>query len=476
MLDSGNTAWLLTSSALVLLMTPGLAFFYGGLTRSKSTLNMMMMSFVSIGIVTLLWVFYGFSWSFGPTVHSLFGNFHYAGLHHLTTNGGAGTADPSDKTGKTLLPGAVGNFATGVPDIVFVAFQLMFAIITIALVSGSIADRVKFSAWCIFSVLWMSIVYFPVAHWVFYFGTPKTSGAGGSAAAAAYQYGSGGWIVNRLGAFDFAGGTAVHINAGAAALALCLVLGKRKGWPETPMRPHNVPSVLLGAGLLWFGWFGFNAGSALLANGLAGQAFINTQIATAIGGLAWIGTEWVRDGKPTTVGFASGAVAGLVAITPACGSINAVGSVVLGIVVGIVCALAVGLKYKLGFDDSLDVVGVHLVGGITGTLFIGFFATSAVSGVTGAAHKGLFYGGNGHQLGVQAIAAASVFAYSFTVAYILGFVIHKTIGFRISEEAEIDGIDNAEHAETAYDFSNLGSGTSTLADAIASTSSTGAGA
>jgi Amt family ammonium transporter len=470
MLDSGHTAWLLTSSALVLLMTPGLAFFYGGLTRSKSTLNMMMMSFVSIGIVSLLWVFYGFSWSFGPTVHSLFGNFHYAGLRHLTSTSTDGTADPANK-GKFL--GSVGNFATGVPDIVFVSFQLMFAIITIALVSGSIADRVKFSSWCIFSVLWMSLVYFPVAHWVFYFGTPKTSGHGGNGVAGAYQYGSGGWIANRLGALDFAGGTAVHIDAGAAALALCLVLGKRKGWPETPMRPHNVPSVLLGTGLLWFGWFGFNAGSALQANGLAGQAFINTQVATAIGGLAWIATEWVRDGKPTTVGFASGAVAGLVAITPACGSINAVGSVVLGIVVGIVCALAVGLKYKLGFDDSLDVVGVHLVGGIVGTLFVGFFA---VKGVNGAVN-GLFYGGGGKQIGIQAIAAGAVLAYSFTVAYILGMIIHKTIGFRISEEDEIDGIDNAEHAETAYDFSNLGGGsTSVLADAIASTSSTGAGA
>jgi Amt family ammonium transporter len=460
MLDSGNTAWLLTSSALVLLMTPGLAFFYGGLTRSKSTLNMMMMSFVSIGIVSVLWLLYGFSWAFGPTFHSFVGDFHFGGLRHLTTNGGAGVADPSDPSGKTLLPGAVGNFATGVPDIVFVAFQLMFAIITVALISGAIADRAKFSAWCVFSVLWASIVYFPVAHWVFYFGTAAgPDDALGSAAANLTKYGSGGWIVNRLGALDFAGGTAVHINAGAAALALCLVLGKRKGWPKTPMRPHNVPSVLLGAGLLWFGWFGFNAGSALLANGLAGQAFINTQIATAVGGLAWIATEWVKDGRPTTVGFASGAVAGLVAITPACGSINSIGALVLGIVVGIICALAVGLKYKLGFDDSLDVVGVHLVGGIVGTLFVGFMATAAVNGV---GVDGLFYGGGGHQLGVQAIAAAAVFGYSFTVSFILGKLIDKTIGFRISEEAEIDGIDNAEHSETGYDFSNLGGGASTL--------------
>ncbi|HVV30988.1 MAG TPA: ammonium transporter, partial [Mycobacteriales bacterium] len=324
-------------------------------------------------------------------------------------------------------------------------------------ISGAIADRAKFSAWCLFSVLWVSIVYFPVAHWVFYFGdaASKTTPHLGNGAASGTVYGSGGWIVNRLGALDFAGGTAVHINAGAAALALCLVLGRRKGWPKTPMRPHNVPSVLLGAGLLWFGWFGFNAGSALTAGGLAGQAFLNTQVATAVGGLAWAGTEWLRDGKPTTVGFASGAVAGLVAVTPACGSINAVGAVVLGILVGVICAYAVGLKYRLGFDDSLDVVGVHLVGGIVGTLFVGFFATAAVDGVN---VDGLFYGGGGKQLGIQAVAAISVFAYSFVIAYILGKVIDKTIGFRISEEAEIEGIDGAEHSETGYDFSNMAGG------------------
>lgn len=480
MLDSGNTAWLLASTALVLLMTPGLAFFYGGLTRSKSTLNMMMMSFVSIGIVSLLWFLYGFSWSFGPTFHSFVGDFHFFGLQHLTTNGSAGTADPTNK-GSFL--GAVGNFATGVPDIVFVAFQLMFAIITVALISGAIADRTKFSAWCIFSVVWASIVYFPVAHWVFYFGTAASASTKhlGNGAANATVYGSGGWIVNRLGALDFAGGTAVHINAGAAALALCLVLGRRKGWPTTPMRPHNVPSVLLGAGLLWFGWFGFNAGSALTAGGLAGQAFMNTQLATAVGGLAWIATEWVRDGRPTTVGFASGAVAGLVGITPACGSVNSFGAVILGVVVGIVCALAVGMKYKLGFDDSLDVVGVHLVGGIVGTLFVGFFATAAVDGV---GVDGLFYGGGGKQLGIQAIAAAAVFAYSFTLAFIIGKVIDMTIGFRIPEEAEVDGIDNAEHSETAYDFTNLTGTGGSLSHAVAAvshsgsptTSTTGAGA
>ncbi|HEV7207197.1 MAG TPA: ammonium transporter [Mycobacteriales bacterium] len=439
MLDSGHTAWLLTASALVLLMTPGLAFFYGGLTRAKSTLNMMLMSFASIGVVSLLWVLVGFSISFGPTVHGLFGNLHFFGLNAL---GG-------DK---------IGNYASGVPDLVFVAFQLMFAIITVALISGAIADRTRFGAWIVFSTIWAIIVYFPVAHWVFYAGTAApVDKAGkilpgvhlGNGAASSAIAGSGGWIINRLGALDFAGGTAVHINAGAAALALCLVLGRRKGWPGTAMKPHNVPFVLLGSGLLWFGWFGFNAGSALQANGLAAQAFVNTQLATAIGGLAWMATERLRDGHATNVGFASGAVAGLVAITPACGSVNSLGSVAVGAIAGVLCALAVGMKYRLGFDDSLDVVGVHLVGGLAGTLLVGLLATHHVDGV---GVDGLLFGGGFKQLGIQAIAAISVGVYSFVVAFILGKLIDRFMGFRISEEDELTGIDLAVHAETAYEL------------------------
>lgn len=439
MLDSGHTAWLLTSSALVLLMTPGLAFFYGGLTRAKSTLNMMLMSFVSIGVVSLLWVFVGFSVAFGPTVHSLFGNLHYFGLNAL---GG-------DK---------IGNYAAGVPDLVFVAFQLMFAIITVALISGAIADRAKFGAWIVFATIWAVLVYLPVAHWVFYAGiAAPTDKAGkilagvhvGNGAASSTLYGSGGWIINRLGALDFAGGTAVHINAGAAALALCLVLGKRRGWPGAAMKPHNVPFVLLGSGLLWFGWFGFNAGSALQANGLAAQAFVNTQLATAIGGLAWMGTERLRDGHATNVGFASGAVAGLVAITPACGSVNSLGAVAVGAIAGVLCALAVGLKYRFGFDDSLDVVGVHLVGGLAGTLLIGLLATHHVNGV---GVDGLLFGGGFKQLGIQAIAAISVLTYSFVVAYIIAKIIDKVMGFRVPEEDEVSGLDLSVHAETAYEL------------------------
>ena len=423
-INAGDTAWLLASSALVLLMTPGLAFFYGGLTRAKSTLNMMMMSFVTIGIVSILWALYGFTLAFGAAgtasaaspdpSNGLWGHLSWDGL---------------TEAAKTTF-GAQGD---QVPTIVFAAFQLMFAIITPALISGSIADRTKFISWSIFATVWTTVVYFPVAHWVFDFGT---DGSGG------------GWLAN-WGVEDFAGGTAVHINAGAAALALCLVLGKRIGFRKDPLRPHNVPFVLLGAGLLWFGWFGFNAGSALAANNLAGIAFMNTQVATAAALCAWLVVEKIRDGRPTSVGAASGAVAGLVAITPACAFLTPLTSILLGLIAGAVCALAVGLKYKLGYDDSLDVVGVHLVGGIIGCLYLGFFSTDAINP---AATNGLFFGGGGTLLGKQAVAALSVFAYSFTVAFILGWVITKTIGFRVSGDAEVEGIDLNEHSETAYEF------------------------
>jgi Amt family ammonium transporter len=398
-IDSGDTAWLLASSALVLLMTPGLAFFYGGMVRAKSVLNMIMMSFACIGIVSIIWVLFGYSLAFKGT-NPLIGDFSAVGL-----NGTLKTA-----SGTT-------------PELVFSAFQLMFAIITPALISGAIADRAKFGGWVLFTTLWVTCVYFPVAHWVFYF-----------------NGGKGGWIADRLGAFDFAGGTAVHINAGAAALALALVLGKRVGFQKGITVPHNPPFVLLGAGLLWFGWFGFNAGSELAADNTAAVAFINTLIAPAAALLAWLVVEKIKDGKPTSVGAASGAVAGLVAITPACAALTPIWAIVLGLVAGAVCAIAIELKFKWGFDDSLDVVGIHLVGGVIGTLYLGFFANTT----------GLIYSGNFTQLMVQAIAAFSVLIYSFVLAYAIGRVIQKTIGFRVKNEDEIAGIDLVVHGEEGY--------------------------
>ena len=341
-----------------------------------------------------------------------------------------------------------------IPMLAFCMFQLMFAVITPALISGAIADRVKFWSWTIFIALWATIVYFPVAHWVFSF-----DGFVGADAV-------GGWIANgladgdgRLGALDFAGGTAVHINAGAAGLALAIVMGRRKGWPKEPMRPHNLPFTLLGAGLLWFGWFGFNAGSALTAGDLASVAFTNTMVATSAATLGWLIVEQFRDGKPTTLGAASGAVAGLVAITPAAGFVSPLGGIAIGFIAGVVCALAVALKFRFGFDDSLDVVGVHLVGGLVGTLLIGFFGTTTVNSL-GA--DGLFYGGDASVLGRQALAAGAVLGYSFVVTAILALIIKYTIGFRATEEAEVTGIDETEHAETAYDFSTLRGGGSSL--------------
>ena len=408
-MDTGDTAWILASSALVLLMTPGLAFFYGGMVRAKSVLNMMMMSFVALAIVPVLWVLYGYSFAFSPGGNGWLGGFDRLGLQGITAETAYGT----------------------IPEYVFVAFQLMFAIITVALISGAIADRAKFGAWAVFVVVWMTVVYFPVAHWVFDFGD------------------DGGWIATQLEALDFAGGTAVHINAGAAGLALALVLGKRVGFKREPMRPHNLPFVLLGAGLLWFGWFGFNAGSAVGANGLAGLAFVNTAVATAAAILGWLLVEAVRDKAATSLGGASGAVAGLVAITPAAGAVSPVGSIALGLVAGVLCALAVGLKYKLGYDDSLDVVGVHLVGGLVGTLIIGFLAVDG----------GILYGGGVELLGKQALAAGVVLVFSFVLTLVIGKLIDVTIGFRVSEEDEVGGIDLAEHLEGAYDFASTGGST-----------------
>ncbi|HEX8866847.1 MAG TPA: ammonium transporter, partial [Lentzea sp.] len=328
------------------------------------------------------------------------------------------------------------DYAATIPQQTYMIYQLMFAIITPALISGAIADRAKFWGWTLFIGLWVTIVYFPVAHWVFAF-----SSADGSTV--------GGWIANNLKALDFAGGTAVHINAGAAGLAVALVLGKRKGWPKEPMRPHNLPFVLLGAALLWFGWYGFNAGSALGANETAAVAFTTTTVATAAAVLGWLLVAQFRDGKPTTLGAASGAVAGLVAITPACAFVSPLGAIAIGVIAGALCSLAVGLKFRFGYDDSLDVVGVHLVGGLVGTLLIGFFGTTSVNS---AGADGLFYGGGFSLLGKQAIAAVAVLAFSFVLTFIIAFVVNKTVGFRADEEAEVAGIDEAEHAESAYEF------------------------
>jgi Amt family ammonium transporter len=428
--NSGDTAWVLASAALVLLMTPGLALFYGGMVRAKSVLNMMMMSFGALALISVLWVLYGYSEAFGNDVGAgLVGNpFEFFGLTKLM-----GTSGASDGFQSTSL-------VFTIPSMAFVAFQAVFAIITVALISGAIADRARFGPWMLFSGIWATVVYFPVAHWVFAF-----DGA---------QSAKGGWIANSLKAIDFAGGTAVHINAGAAGLALALVLGKRVGFGRDPMRPHNLTLVMAGAGLLWFGWFGFNAGSALAANGQASEVWVTTMGATGAAALGWLLTEKIRDGHATSLGAASGVVAGLVAITPSCSSVSPVGAIFVGFIAGVVCALAVSLKYKLGFDDSLDVVGVHLVGGLWGTLSVGLFATSAAT----AGVDGLFYGGGLDQLWRQAVGAFSVLIFSFVVTYVIGLLIQKTWGFRISEEDEITGIDSVVHAETGYDLDSIGSG------------------
>lgn len=419
-MDTGDTAWLLTCSALVLLMTPGLALFYGGMVRSKSVLNMMMMSFGSMAVVGVLWALYGYSMAFGDDVGAgLLGNpTQHFGLQGLMSPPGDGDTYPS---------------------MAFVAFQAMFAIIAVALISGAIADRAKFSTWLIFAGLWATLVYFPVAHWVFDFNVEQEDGTVSHV---------GGWIANKVEAIDFAGGTAIHINAGIAGLALALILGKRRGFAKEPMRPHNLPLVMLGAGLLWFGWFGFNAGSAVAADNAAAVAFVNTLVATSAAILGWLVVEKIRDGHFTSLGAASGVVAGLVAITPACSSVSPLGAIAVGAIAGILCALAVPLKYKLGYDDSLDVVGVHLVGGLVGTLLIGFFATDAAP----AGESGLFYGGGIELLGRQAIGALGVLVFSFIATGIIGLILEKTIGFRVDEDDELTGVDSSEHAESGYDL------------------------
>ncbi|MEU4491862.1 ammonium transporter [Streptomyces sp. NPDC023998] len=401
-MNGADTAFVLISAALVMLMTPGLAFFYGGMVRVKSALNMLMMSFVPLGIVTVLWVLYGYSLAFGDDLGGgLLGNFDHIGLMGINA--------------ETLTGGK-----EGIPVFVFALFQLMFAVITPALMSGAVADRVKFSAWALFITLWVSLVYFPVAHWVWQ---------------------ADGWLF-KLGVIDFAGGAAVHINAGVGALAVVLVVGRRIGFRSEQMRPHSLPLVMLGAGLLWFGWFGFNAGSALGANGTAANMALNTQVAAGAAMLGWLAYERIRNGAFTTVGAASGAVAGLVAITPSGAHVNAFGAILIGVVAGVLCSWAVNLKYRLGYDDSLDVVGVHLVGGLVGTLLVGVLAIDGVGGLA--------------QLGKQAVGAFSVMAFSFVVTWILAKAVEVTIGFRAIEGDETSGVDQAFHAETAYDFTAVG--------------------
>jgi Amt family ammonium transporter len=412
-INSGDTAWVLASAALVLFMTPGLAIFYGGMVRAKSVLNMMMMSFAAMGVTTIIWVLYGYSLAFGKSQGGFIGGFDHLGL-------------------SSTLDQVTGPEGHQIPVLAFAMFQLTFAIITVALLSGAIADRAKYGSWVLFVGVWITLVYLPVAHWAF-----------------AAQNGEGGWIIDKLKALDFAGGTVVEINSGAAALALALVLGKRDGFKRDPMRPHNMPLVLLGAGMLWFGWFGFNAGSALSAGSLAATAMINTQIATAAAAMTWVAYEKKRDGKATTLGVASGAVAGAVAITPACGYLNPFGSLILGLIAGVVSAWAVTRKYKFGYDDSLDVVGVHGVGGILGMLSIGLIATLTANS---AGADGLFNGGGFTQLNRQIIAIVVVALFSFAATWLIATIIQKTIGFRVYRDDELTGLDTTFHAESAYDI------------------------
>lgn len=411
-MDSGNVAWILTSAALVALMIPGLALFYGGMVSSRRILNMMLMCFGGAALVAVLWVAFGYSAVFGDSLGGLglLGDpLAFAGLDAALTD------DPD----------------AGIPLALFASFQLLFAAVTTALVAGAAAGRMKYGAWLLFAGLWATFVYFPIAHWVFAFDSDTVTG---------------GWIANVLAAVDFAGGTAVHMNAGIAALALAIVLGKSKDW-GAPARPHNRPLVLVGAGLLWVGWYGFNAGSALAAGNAASVVFLNTTVAACAGLLGWAMVDRLRHGAVTSLGSASGLIAALVAITPACGAVSPLGAIAIGAIAGAICCLAIEWKFRLGFDDSLDVVGVHLVGGIIGTLLIGFFATAAAPN----GRAGLFYGGGFELLGVQSVATVAVLAYSFVVTWLIAKAIQKTIGLRIPEEHEVVGIDEHHHAERAYE-------------------------
>ena len=413
-LDSGNTAWVLISTALVLFMTPGLALFYGGMVRSKNVLGMLMQNIFAMGLLAVLWAALVFSLAFGDIGNGGFiGNFDYVWLKDV---------------GPNTLPegfGPEGFLPLTIPFILFCAYQMTFAIITPALITGATADRLKFAAYAVFIGLWLVLVYGPLAHMVF----------------------GGGWLAD-MGALDFAGGAVVHMNAGAAALALILLIGKRSGYPETPMTPHNLPMTVLGTGMLWFGWAGFNAGSALAADGVAAQAIMNTFLAASAGMLGWLLVERIRSGHATTLGAASGAVAGLVAITPCAGFVGGMAPVYIGLVTGAVCFLALGLKRSFGFDDSLDVIAVHLVGGLIGSILLGFFADASINGVV--TNEGLFLGGGADLLVDQIVASIVTLAFSFVASIIIGKVIDLTIGLRVTEEDEIQGLDLSQHAEVAY--------------------------
>ena len=413
-MDSGNIAWVLASAALVLFMTPGLAFFYGGMVRSKNVLNMLMMNFWCLLVVPLLWVIVGYSLAFNGT-GPLVGNFDKA-------------------FGRNLGFSTIQKDLAALPNPVVMIFLATFAAITPALIAGAVADRIKFAAWAIFVPIWSLLVYVPVTYWVF---APN------------------GWLLKR-GSLDFAGGTAIHVNAGIAALAIILVLGKRKGWPKEGAPPHSMPLVMLGTGILWFGWFGFNAGSALAADGRAAQAFINTFLASSAAGLAWALVERVRHGHFTNLGVASGVVAGLVAITPGCGYVTSMSSVAIGLVAGVVCSFAISMKFKFGFDDALDVIGVHLVGGLVGSLLIGLFADPKFFGATFRA--GLVFGGGVRLLLEQLLANGVTIIYSFVVTFGIAKALQATIGLRASADDESEGLDITQHIETAYNFSERSMG------------------
>jgi Amt family ammonium transporter len=418
-LNTGDTAWMLAAAALVLLMTPGLGFFYGGMVRSKNILSTLMHSYVAMGIVAVQWAVIGYSLAFGPDAFmGLLGNTSKIMMHGLITF----------KDGNPVYA-LFQNVATepgSIPEYVFSLYQCMFAIITVALVSGALAERIKFSAWCLFVLIWTTVIYDPLAHWVWM---------------------SDGWLAKK-GALDFAGGTVVHLSSGISALAMIMFLGKRHGFPTERMAPHNVPFTLLGVGLLWFGWFGFNAGSAIVgpncsdaAGGLAGLAFTTTTIAPAAAGLSWMFAEWIHSGKPSALGFGSGVVAGLVVITPAAGFVEPGAAIIMGLIAGVVCYMGVMMKAKFKYDDSLDVFGVHGIGGTTGALLTGVFATVGATGLMS---------GNVKQFVTQIIAISAAGAYAFFGTLIIAFILEKTIGLRVEKEDEIIGLDQTQHSETAY--------------------------
>ncbi|MBB2985265.1 ammonium transporter [Terracoccus luteus] len=436
-INEAATAFMLVAASMVLLMTPGLALFYGGMTRSKSVLNMMMMSFGAMAVVGVVYILWGYSMAFGNVqdgtsdIAGIFANpFHLFGLGDLVTADGPRLID-------------VFGVDVYIPEVLFAGFQLTFAVITVALISGAVADRVKFSTWLVFSGVWVTVVYFPISHMVW--GGGLLSGAENGLSATLFGATDG---VASVLPIDFAGGTVVHINAGIAGLVLALVVGKRLGFGKVPMRPHNVPLVMLGAGLLWFGWFGFNAGSELAADGLASLVWLNTTAATCAAAAGWLLVEKLRDGHATSVGAASGVVAGLVAITPACGALSPVGSLVLGVVAGALAALAVGLKYRFGYDDSLDVVGVHLVAGLWGTIGAGLLSTTT----------GLFYGGGFRQTLLQILIALISLVVSGALTFVIAMALRKTMGWRVSDDVESDGIDQSEHAESGYDLGGFPGG------------------